>query len=403
MQDTMKQLCQELEGQLIHNILPFWMEHTVDERYGGFAGEVSSDGTMREKADKGLVLHARILWTFSSACRITGDVTYAAYMERAYAYLTAHFTDSQQGGMLWLLACDGSPKEDQKQVHGQAFAIYGLAEYVRATGSKTALEQAKALYRLLEKHAYDEAYGGYMERYDRDWCQAHGIELGEGNRLASKSMNTQLHMLEAYTCLLRVWEDSGLRRKLAELIEITLSHIVNRSTGHFHRFFHRNWQPLSTAISFGHDIEGSWLLWEAARVLGDEKLLARTRPVCIQLAAAVYEEALQPDGSLWYERDGEHIAKHKEWWLQAEAIVGFMNAYELTRESRYLHAALRSWTYTKDNMIDHELGEWHWKVDEQGNVDRTLPKAGVWKCPYHNGRACMELMERVKVSEGRTP
>lgn len=388
----------ELERELKTNILAFWIRHAPDERNGGFFGEISGDLTAKPQADKGLVLNARILWTYACAYRVYGDSGYSAMAERAYDALHDVFRDREHGGLYWTATASGQPAVTKKQVYGQAFAIYALAEYVRAKGARSgeALAWAEELFRLLEKHAYDPVHRGYVEALARDWTETDDQSLGSGGLNERKSMNTHLHLLEAYANLYRVWQPEGLRGRLAELIDIHLDRIVNASTPHFQLFFDDAWNAKVADISYGHDIEGSWLLCEAAVVLGDPARQSRVRREALAMADATLSEGMDEDGGLWNELHGDgRLDDHKDWWPQAEAMVGFLNAWQLSGDSRYWDAARGSWAFIQRHMVDRERGEWHGRVSRRGEPIPKQVKAGLWKCPYHNSRACFEGMERL--------
>lgn len=386
----------ELEDEVKRGILDYWMNHTVDKRRGGFLGEIASDGTVVPDAPKGLVLNARILWSFASAYRIFRDEAYLTMARRAYEALDTKFRDREHGGLFWLVDVEGRPLQDKKQVYGQAFVIYALAEYDRAVGSPEAVAWAAELYRLLEKHAYDPVHLGYIEALARDWSETDDLSLSGKDLNERKSMNTHLHVLEAYTNLYRVWKPEGLRAKLKELIEVHLDKIIDPSSHHFLLFFDDEWHSQSAHVSYGHDIEGSWLLCEAAEVLGDEALLKRVRAEAIRMADVTLEQGVDEDGAIFNEFDGQdHLDDAKDWWPQAEAMVGFLNAWQLTGEEKYADAARRSWAFILRFIVNRETGEWHWGVSRQGEPDRSQPKVSPWKCPYHNSRACLEALERL--------
>lgn len=389
----------ELEHELKDNILGFWIRHAKDEENGGFVGEIRSDMTVVKEADKGLVLNARILWSFSSAYRVYGDAVYLEMAERAYKALDEWFRDREHGGLFWMVDYQGRPSQDKKQVYGQAFVIYALSEYVRAGGprSEEALAWAEEIYRLLEKYAYDPVHLGYVEALARDWRETDDLSLSGKDLNERKSMNTHLHVLEAYTNLYRVWKPAGLRAKLAELIDVHLDHIVDSSNHHFLLFFDDQWVSKTGHVSYGHDIEGSWLLCEAAEVLGDPDRLARVRKEALAMADATLREGVDPDGAVLNESDGAgHLDDTKDWWPQAEAMVGFLNAYQLSGDERFLKAAEASWSFIKEYIVDHEFGEWHWQVSRQGVPATDRAKVDPWKCPYHNSRACFEGLERLE-------
>ncbi|MCM3698582.1 AGE family epimerase/isomerase [Paenibacillus macerans] len=389
----MGQLRQELQD----NILPFWIDHTIDAEHGGFIGFIDQQMKAESQADKGLVLNARILWTFASAHRLFPTAKYQEMAQRAYDYLTEHFLDRVYGGFYWMVDYEGRPAQDKKQVYGQAFVIYALAEYYRATSNKEALDLAADIYRLLEKYSYDPVHKGYIEALSRDWKQTGDFSLSNKDLNEKKSMNTHLHVLEAYTNLYRVWKSPELQRSLSKLIEVTLDHIIDPQNAHFWLFFDESWQVKSRHISYGHDIEGSWLLIEAAEVLGDPALLQRVKETAVAMAEAVYNEGVDKDGGIWNEAGPSGLTDtNKDWWPQAEAMVGFYNAYQLTGDERYRTAAANSWKFIQTHLIDREHGEWFWGVDQGGRPLPGEPKVSPWKCPYHNSRACLEMLERLQ-------
>ncbi|WP_150274576.1 AGE family epimerase/isomerase [Paenibacillus tepidiphilus] len=393
---TSEQWLKELEAELKDNILGFWQKHTLDEVHGGFLGEIDNNMQVNPQADKSLVLNARILWSFASAYRMYGGSEYLEMAERARAYLMTSFKDREYGGFYWMVDALGAPAQLKKQVYGQSFVIYALAEYYHATGNKEALDEAVALFHLLEKHGYDPEYTGYVEALARDWQPTEELSLSAKDMNEKKSMNTHLHVLEAYTGLYRVWKAEELRAKLAELIGTMIDHIVDAKGQHFHLFLDEAWNVKSETVSFGHDIEGSWLLFEAAEVLSDEAVLQRVRQVAISMAEAVLNEGVAPDGGIWNEAEPHGLAsENKDWWPQAEAVVGFYNAYQLTGEAKYLEASQAAWSFIRNHLADPEHGEWFWGVDKDLKPLAHEPKISAWKCPYHNSRACFELIARL--------
>ncbi len=390
------------ERELTGNILPFWMRYTVDSEHSGFHGFVGTDLRVDPEAPRAAVINARILWTFSAAARLCGDA-YRAMADRAFGYVTRELTDREYGGVYWMVDRRGRPLSDRKQIYAQAFAIYGLAEYFRATARPEALDSARSLFRLIEQHSRDMALGGYLEACSREWGALDDLRLSEKDLNSPKSMNTHLHIMEAYTNLLRVWRDPALAAAQKELLQVTMDRIVDDRTGHFRLFFDRGWNPMSDHVSFGHDIEGSWLLVEAAEVLDDIALVAHARRLAIRMAEAVSKEGLDRDGSLFYERDGHGtmVDPNKHWWAQAEAVVGFYNAYRLSGERRLLEASRRVWEYIEQRVVDRAHGEWHAKLKPDGTPytaaeDPDVCLVGPWKCPYHNSRVCFEMMRRLQ-------
>ena len=377
--DQLKASAQQI---LVNNILPFWSERMVDNEHGGFYGRIDGNNILHPEAEKGAVLNARILWTFASATRILHRMPYRILAARAKDYLLTHFIDPQYGGVYWSLNADGSPFDTKKQTYAIAFAIYGLAEYHRATGDQEALDIAIRLFEDLEAHAFDN---GYIEAMTRDWQPIADMRLSESDENGSRTMNTHLHVLEAYTNLYRVWKDERVARQLRVLIDIFVNRLFNPANGHLGLFFDDNWKPLTAnpltthRYSPGHDIEAAWLLREALIILGDQDLLQQTLSVCRRLAVAA--------------RDG--ILKETQWWCFAEAVVGYVDQYQDIRDPHQWQMAEKAFAFIQSHLLDREHGEWFWSVLPDGTPDRANDKAGFWKCPYHNSRMCFELIERL--------
>lgn len=394
-ESVLNQLRKEVSANLTHNILPYWSAMMVDNKKGGFYGRIDVTDRIFPDEDKGGILNARILWTYSSAYRILKDTAYLRLAARSKEYIMSHFIDKQYGGAYRSVKSDGEPSDTRKQTYTQSFFIYGLAEYYRATGDKEALDAAIDIFELFEKYALDKEAGGYFEVFTRDWNRAHDLLIGESAISDEKTMNTHLHLLEAYTNLYRVWPDKRVEDRLRNLVGIFLDKIVDPVTSHLICFMDKDWKRSSETDSYGHDIESSWLLVEAAGLLKDSVLLARVKETSIKIANAA-EEGLQPDGSMIYEKDKSsgQINMERSWWAEAETIVGYLNAYEITGNEKYLKNSFNCWNYTKNHLVDTKAGGWFNSVTPSGVVGRG-DKAGFWVCPYHNGRMCMEIMERV--------
>ena len=386
----MQTLQTELHNELITNILPYWMSKTVDHEYGGFYGRIDGHEQLHQQANKGVILNARILWTFSAAYRTEKKPQYLEMAERAFSYLKDFFIDKEYGGVYWELNYKGEPVNTRKQIYAQGFALYGFSEFHRATGNAEALNLSKEFFYLIEKHAYDTVNGGYIEALQRDWKPIDDMRLSERDANEEKSMNTHLHILEPYTNLLHIWDNPSLVKAQERLIHTFIDHIIHPQTKHLILFFDREWNSAYNIVSYGHDIEASWLLYEAADILGDKELLEKVKKIAIEIVEASYE-GLQVDGSMIYESDGNHTDYDRHWWIQAETIVGSFYAYMLTRNEKYLHVAQKCWEYVKNHIIDKENGEWVWSAYPDGSKNRTDDKIGFWKCPYHNARMAMEV------------
>lgn len=384
------------------NILSFWQERMVDYQQGGFYGRIDGYNVLHPDAEKGAVLNARILWTFAAAARVLNNTPYRILAARAYDYLMQRFMDREQGGVYWSLNADGTPLDTKKQTYAIAFAIYGLAEYVRLTNNQEALNAAIRLFEDLEAHAYkwdnekmSKCKNGYVEALTRDWQPIADMRLSEKDENGVFTMNTHLHVLEAYTNLYRVLKNvqrddvqgtkERITKQLRTLIDIFANRIFDPATGHLMLFFDEKWQPSNTHTSPGHDIEAAWLLHEALEVLGDEELLNQTLPVIHSLAQAAEED----------------IMDEKEWWCYAEAVVGYIDQWKLYQEEKpiesniNLELAETAFHYIQTHLMDRENGEWFWTILPNGTPDRTHDKAGFWKCPYHNSRMCIEIIERL--------
>lgn len=394
---TLANFRQEVRLELF-NILNYWKKYAPDKDRGGFYGFVDSKNVQDGKAPRAIVINSRILWTFSAAHQLFPDAEYIAIAKRAFDYITKYFIDGKYGGVYWSVKSDGSALQTKKQLYGHAFAIYGLAEYYKVSKDDTALRMAIDIFSKVTRHSYDKTDGGYVEAFERDWSGTSDYILSKAP--LNKSMNTHLHLLESFTNLYRVWKDELSKFHLRHSIEVMLNHIIDPETNSMTLFFNNKWQRKATTVSYGHDIEASWLLHEAAGVLGDEVLIDKCRPAAVQMANAAVK-GIADDGSLYYELDTatDQLNKNKHWWPQAEAMVGFFNAYQLTGKVHFLDKTERAWEFIKKHMIDQQNGEWYGTLDENNRVT-AADKITFWKCPYHNGRACMELWRRLGEKDG---
>ena len=390
-------LKEKVTKEVTDNILKYWIEKTVDKENGGFYGEVKNNGEIIKDADRAAVVNTRILWTFANAYRIFKKEEYKKVAEHSFQYIKEFFIDKDNGGIYWMLDYKGNPVDTKKQSYAQGFGIYGLAAYHRATGDKKALNMAIELFELLEKYAYNKKYGGYLEAYTANWKLMEDLRLSEKEPNEKKTMNTHLHILEPYTELFRSWKDEGLRKQITGLIHVFINYILNKKNYHFNLFFEEDWTVKSDEISFGHDIEGSWLIYEAAEILGDKKLIEEVGNIAVKMAEATLNKGIDEDGGLMYEGNTNRIIdSDRHWWPQAEAVIGFYNAYQISGDEKFLEAAINSWNFIEEYIIDNKFGEWFWLSDKNGNPKISEHKVGPWKCPYHNSRTCFEIIDRVK-------
>ncbi|WP_020530689.1 AGE family epimerase/isomerase [Flexithrix dorotheae] len=392
----MESLLTQAKTELTEKILPYWMDKMTDFENGGFYGRITGENELIKEAPKAIILNTRILWTFSEAYNILQDEAYFATAQRAYDYLLKHFIDRKKGGVFWNLDYMGNPIDTKKQIYAQAFSIYALSAYYNATQEDEALYLAQELFGLIEKYSFDPIQNGYLEAFDKNWNLLEDLRLSDKDANEKKTMNTHLHILEAYTTLHQVWDDSNLKIKLENLIDLFLSKILNQDSMHFQLFFDEFWNLKSDTISFGHDIEGSWLLHEAAESLGNEKILKEVKQIALKMTDKNIAEGLDEDHGLFNELDGTgHLDTDKHWWPQTEAVVGYINAYQISKDKSYLNLATQTWEFISNKIIDQSNGEWHFRVNKAGKPYLEEDKAGPWKCPYHNGRACLEIIKRL--------
>ncbi len=419
MKETLQTLRNEMLNTVEENILAFWLDNMQDNENGGFYGQMRGDGMLVKTANKGGILNARILWSFAAAYRVLRKPQYLAAAKRAKDYIMQHFIDPVYGGTYWAVTYDGKPADTKKQFYAIGFMLYGMSEFVRATmnDSKVSEEEKEEtlqicfnLFNIIEDHSLDIVYNGYIEAQTRQWGEIADMRLSELDANYPKSQNTHLHIIEPYTnffrCLTEM-EQAGrevninnkakVEVALRNLIDIFTDKILNPETHHLDLFFEMDWtRGAGWLESYGHDIECSWLMHEAAIVLGDNEVLERVEPI-VRLVAKASEKGLNSDGSMTHEAniDTGHTDDDRHWWVQAEAVVGFYNIYQHFGDKRALDKAIGCWRYIKNNLIDYRHGEWYWSCDKEGNINTNDDHAGFWKCPYHNSRMCLELIERI--------
>jgi cellobiose epimerase len=377
------------------SILSWWSQHMIDAANGGFYGSVNNENVPDTTAAKGIVLNSRILWTFSAAYNFTNEKSHLEIAERAFRYIINHFVDHENGGVYWSVDATGKMLNGKKQIYGLAFCLYGLSEFYKTNRNGMALQFAKELFNTIEQYSHDRIKGGYIEAFSREWGEAEDLRLSDKDSNERKTMNTHLHIIEAYANLYTIWPDKFLKERIGRLLEVFDRHFINKENNHLNLFMNDDWEVQSTLISYGHDIEAAWLLQESAEIAGYKLYEERFKELAILLAEAAIE-GLDRDGGLWYEYEPAEnkFIKEKHSWPQAEAMIGFYNTYQLTGNTKYLDHSYSSWDFIKENILDKKNGEWHWGVYEDGSVMQK-EKAGFWKCPYHSGRACLEIIKRI--------
>lgn len=382
----------ELKDEFHFNILPYWKTYALDEINGGFVGRVSSTNQKIYEADKGIILNARLLWTFSAGFRCFENEDLKTLALRSFTELRDRFWDSGKGGFYWLIASDAKVLDDKKHLYAQAFGMYALSEAYAVFGWKEAKEMAIELFDLVHKNALDTTNGGYYEACDRFWNPQNDIQLSTKDIPAVKTMNTHLHLMEAFTNLYKFVPLQRVKKSLEATIDLFLNHIIN--TDHYlNNYMDAEWSPISDSISYGHNIEASWLLLEAAEVVGNPTLIEKVREAALLLADHVLKNGLDPlHGGIFNEGTTLNFEAdtHKDWWPQAEAVIGFINAFELTKKQEYLVAAIDTWAFIKQYLIDHSNGEWFECVTRSGKAFEEMDKIRMWKAPYHNSRMVFE-------------
>ncbi len=383
----------ELMRELTEHIAPFW-EKMKDIEQGGFYGYMDFDLRVDKTYEKGCILNSRILWFFSNAYMLLNDKVLLDMADHAYYFMEKRCVDRKEGGIYWSVTYDGHPLDTTKHTYNQAFAIYALSSYFRATGNAKALDQAMKLFDIIETKCIDRY--GYLESFDRCFRLQSNDKLSENGLMADKTMNTLLHVLEAYTELYLASPNPRVEKALHRILLSFQKDIYSHKSGHLEVFFDEKLNSISDLYSYGHDIEASWLIDRAACVTGDEKLIATIGDFTQKLADEVYKHAYS-NYSLNNECFKGQVDTTRVWWVQAEAMVGFYNCYEKTQNINYMLVVENIWNYIKKYIIDKRPGsEWFWDVNETGQPKSQKPIVEPWKCPYHNGRMCMELIRRIK-------
>lgn len=384
--------------EAFESIIDYWKNNSIDETNGGFVGQRNFYNELVPNAHKGIILNARLLWTFSAIGNFNEAYKTAPLADRAFHYLQAYFQDTKNGGVFWELDATGQPVNTRKQIYAQAFTIYALSEYYLLSGNKQAKDWALSIFQLIEQHAFDKTKNGYVEAFAADWASIDDMRLSEKDLNAAKTMNTHLHILEAYTTLFQVTQKEVVRQQLENLIGLFLDKFYNRNNQHFRLFFDEEWKHLDTNASFGHDIETIWLLVEAAKATNNLALIERTQAICEPVSTTFITEAFSQDGAIINEKNlkTHELDTDRHWWPQVEAMVGLYYTYSITQKMDFLQPIYAIWEYTKSHIIDHQNGEWFFRVDAQNKPYTNEDKLSMWKCPYHNSRACMILLTLIK-------
>ncbi|UII76474.1 AGE family epimerase/isomerase [Flagellimonas sp. HMM57] len=390
-------LFQEEVSTELQSILDYWQAHSKDDLYGGFVGKVDNFNNVIINAPKGIILNTRLLWTFSRACNFYEDSRYDNECQRAFDYLLDNFRDYEFGGVFWELDHLGNPLEMRKQIYAQAFCIYALSEYYRYSKNSKAILWALELFRLIEDRAYDKVNGGYIEAFDRKWKSIPDMRLSEKDLNAPKTTNTHLHILEAYTVLYEMTGNPAVENALTNLLELFHGRIFEHNN-HMKLFFTTEWKKLSTEISFGHDIEAVWLMLQGSEILQDKILLKRTKELTVKVTKTFVNEALDTEFGVINSKDSEtlEIDWDRHWWPQAEAMVGLLYNWKITKDPSYFNICKQIWSFITKHIIDHKHGEWFFRVDRYGSPCLKENKIGPWKCPYHNSRALIEILQLLR-------
>lgn len=386
------------ENELNH-ILDWWINNTIDHKNksGGYLGRISGANVSDYLASKGSVLNSRILWTFSAAAyALPHNKDYYNAAVRAYNFVEKFLFDEKNGGVYWSMNADGTPLDKKKQIYAQAFTIYGLSEYYKLTNDEKVLTQALELFNILETRALDKEKGGYLEAFTETWDSLENVSLSDKEGNDAKTMNTHLHIMEAYTTLAVVTNKIAVKQALDTVVNLFCNKFIDEKTGRLKLFFDKEWNENLLHHSYGHAIETVWLLNEAALVTNNEILIEKCRNLSLIIAKDTVNNGIDNKGAIYYEKgmDGNFHAQ-KEWWTLAEAVVGFYEAYQQSGDEKYLIASQNCWIFIQQYLKDNNNGEWYWGVDDQGNPNTINDKVGIWKCPYHNSRMCIEMIKRL--------
>ncbi len=393
-----KKLKKQFEYELTDNILNFWVNEVYDPKRKMFIGKISNNGEKYSDAPLSAVFITRVMWTFSAVYRVYPTGVHKKMADEAFRILLETFWDQENGGIYWSVFPNGKPVDRKKQFYAEAFFIYALTEYYLAFEDEKAKQIAISMFMLMEKYAFDKEFGGYFEANTADWKETDDLRISPKNSGIKKSMNTHLHILEAYTNLFRIFKDEQVKKQLEHLIRIFIDKIVDTETDHLILYFDKDWTVRSEIDSYGHDIEFTWLLCEAAEVLGDKKIIEEVEKIALKFTEVSLKEGFAANNGMYYEKEGDNLLDEFHWWPQAEAVIGFFNSWQISKQDKYLQQAIKSWEFIQNNIIDKEKGEWFWAVDS-GLKPTTNDKINMWKAPYHNSRMCLEMIRRIEMVE----
>jgi len=386
----------ELNNEL-SRLLNFWVNHVFDSEINEMIPGLSMDGQFQPKTHQSLVSISRCLWSFSRVYNYNSNSKCLSIAHQLYESLLEHFYDKKHGGFFWSIESNGTVHDSKKQAYGHGFVLYAFSEYYKTTKLPDVLSKAEYVYKIIIDQFYDEQNRGFWEAKNQDWSNIKDMRLSQKDENYPKSMNTHLHILEPFTNLYRVAPSGELKKQIEKLIDLFCNQIIDSETGHLRLFFSEDWIPSSKTVSFGHEIEASWLIHEAAHIVGNKELLERFRNSTLRLTYNTLRYGFDYEkGGIYNELSQNHLDTSKDWWAQAEALVGFLDAFIIKSDEVFFDAFEQTWNNIKNDFIDHVNGEWHWRVDENNRVDTSLPKVGFWKNWYHNSRALIESIERLE-------
>ena len=404
-------LKEQMEHNLETNILPFWREYMMDNVHGGFYGRVDAQRKPDLQSPKSVVLNCRILWTFCRTYALWGKDTDKMIADRAFDYICRYFWDETYKGVYWMVTGKGEVAEPEKRTYGQAFFLYSMAEYYRVFGNRRALELAMETFSLIERYL-NLPGGGYRDSASRDWQKDDWVNFWVKNRTGALTLlNSNMHLFEAILTLAQVTKDPSVLQSLKQQLLFLLDTAMDWKCGHMKAAMAFDGSRLDGEINFGHDCECSYLIMEAAELLQEEKLLQKAEKAVETIINHVLGEGLDPQsGGMYYLADTQkpQVNRSKIWWVQAEGITAFIDRYQRTAKKIYLDAAVSIWNYVQTYMVNTEFGDWFSvgaepEISSSGQQEEDISvvftndeMAGKGKCPYHNSRACLEIIKRAE-------